>query len=169
MLDQTQEFETPDLKYPEDMVEIIRSGLAVTKNPKQIIVIGAGMSGLVAASLLKQAGHHVTILEGNNRIGGRVYTLRKPFTPGNYIDLGAMRIPETHKLVMEYIKRFNLPLNEFINSSSRDLLFVNNILTTRKQYEENPDILQYPLDEDEKGKTADKAFSFSNGTFTGII
>ncbi|PFA67128.1 amine oxidase [Bacillus sp. AFS015802] len=146
-----------ELKYPDDMLTIIRKGLKPSKS-KKIVIIGAGMSGLVAASILKKAGHDVTILEGNKRIGGRVYTVRKPFTSGNYLDAGAMRIPDNHQLVFEYIKRFNLPFQPFQNSTPRDLILVNNRLVTRKQYEENPDILQYPLPEEEKGKTASELF-----------
>ena len=39
---------------------------------KTIIIIGAGMSGLVAGYELARAGHDVTILEARDRIGGRV-------------------------------------------------------------------------------------------------
>lgn len=116
------------------------------------------MSGLIAASLLKQAGHDVTILEGNNRIGGRVFTVRHPFTIGNYLDFGAMRLPDNHKLVFEYIHRFKLPTNKFINSTPQDLIFVNSVLTTRAYYEKNPDVLGFPVLEHEKGKTASELF-----------
>ncbi|WP_173918636.1 flavin monoamine oxidase family protein [Halobacillus sp. Marseille-Q1614] len=149
-----REQEEFSLQYPDDMLSIIRYGLDETSSPKRVIIIGGGMAGLTAASLLKQAGHQVIILEGNNRIGGRVYTIREPFSPGNYLDMGAMRIPDNHSLVMEYINRFQLPVHTFNNSSPEDLIFVNNVLTTRKEYEENPDILNFPVDEDEKGKTA---------------
>ncbi len=37
-----------------------------------VIVIGAGLSGLYAASLLAEEGARVTVLEGRNRIGGRL-------------------------------------------------------------------------------------------------
>ena len=40
------------------------------KNPKNIIVIGAGINGLVAANYLVRAGHRVTLLERSDRIGG---------------------------------------------------------------------------------------------------
>lgn len=46
-----------------------------TKKPKKVIVVGAGMAGLVAAFELAQVGHDVIILESQTRVGGRVYTL----------------------------------------------------------------------------------------------
>ena len=41
-----------------------------------MIVIGAGMAGLVAAFELARQGHDPLVLEAQNRVGGRVYTLR---------------------------------------------------------------------------------------------
>lgn len=146
------------LQYPEDLLSLIQNGLPKKCPPKNVLIIGGGLSGLVSASLLKRAGHHVTILEGNDRIGGRVHTIRKPFTPNKYLDVGAMRIPNNHALVLEYIRHYQLPVNRFKNSNPNDLIYVNNVLTTRKEYEENPDILGFPVNEDEKGKTAAELF-----------
>ena len=42
----------------------------MTKTPKNITVIGAGINGLVAANYLARAGHHVTLLERSDRVGG---------------------------------------------------------------------------------------------------
>ena len=50
-------------------------------NKSDVIVIGAGLSGLNAALLLESSGMSVTVLEGRNRIGGRVQSLRN--IPGN--------------------------------------------------------------------------------------
>lgn len=136
------------------MRSIIRHGLKKTKKAKKIIVVGAGMSGLVASSLLKQAGHHVSILEANERIGGRIYTLRSPFTRGLYLEAGAMRIPSTHYLTLEYIRKFCLPIHQFINSTPNDILYANGMKTRLKNYEQNPNILRYPVEPWEKGKTA---------------
>ena len=46
-----------------------------TQKPKKVIVVGAGMAGLVATFELAQVGHDVMVLESQTRVGGRVYTL----------------------------------------------------------------------------------------------
>src|SRR5215210_4681618 len=71
---------------------------------KRVIILGAGLAGLSAAYQLTRAGHDVTILEARTRAGGRVHTLRAPFADGLHAEAGAMFIPESHDLVMQYIK-----------------------------------------------------------------
>lgn len=137
----------------ESMISIIRNGLPKTTSPRQIVIVGAGMAGLVSASLLKEAGHQVTILEGSDRVGGRVFTLRSPFHDGGYIEAGAMRIPSTHLLTLEYISKFRLPLNEFINTTPNDLFYVNGVKARRWMYEKKPSILRFPVAPKERGKT----------------
>ncbi|MGE7937187.1 flavin monoamine oxidase family protein [Bacillus paramycoides] len=140
----------------EKMLQIIHEGLAKTNNPKRITIAGAGISGLVAASLLKEAGHEVTIIEANNRIGGRVYTIRKPFSTGLYFNAGPMRIPETHDLTLAYIRKFKLKLNLFINKTSSDIIYTNNIRTRLNVFENDPSVLGYPVLKTERGKTAEE-------------
>src|ERR1044072_9191195 len=78
--------------------------------PKKIIIIGAGMAGLCAGYELTQAGHDVTILEARTIPGGRVHTIREPFSDGLYADAGAARIPDHHDLTLKYVKLFDVPL-----------------------------------------------------------
>lgn len=138
------------------MISTIRHGLNKTQIPKKILIIGAGMAGLVAASLLKEAGHNVTIFEASKRVGGRIYTKRSPFINGQYMEAGAMRIPNHHYLTLEYIKKFRLPVNSFINTTPNDLIFVNGIKTRQYLYQQNPDILGYPVAPHERGQTAEE-------------
>ncbi|MDM5238717.1 flavin monoamine oxidase family protein [Bacillus cereus] len=140
----------------ENMLHIINVGLLKTNKPKQIIIAGAGISGLVAASLLKEAGHKITIIEANNRIGGRVYTIREPFSAGLYFNAGPMRILDTHHLTLAYIRKFKLPLNLFINKTPSDIIYTNNKITRLDVFEKDPSVLGYPVLDKERGKTAEE-------------
>src|SRR5262249_58505134 len=82
-------------------------------SPKKVLVVGAGLAGLVAAYELTQAGHDVTILEAQLRPGGRVQTVREPFSDGLYTEAGAARIPDNHDLTLYYVKHFCLTLVPF--------------------------------------------------------
>lgn len=71
---------------------------------KRIVVVGAGMAGLSAARELKAAGFDVVVIEGRDRIGGRIYTNRSWGTP---IDLGASWIHESEGNPLTAIAREN--------------------------------------------------------------
>jgi monoamine oxidase len=45
---------------------------------EKIIIVGGGAAGLVAARVLAKKNYSVTILEANNRLGGRIHTLHDP-------------------------------------------------------------------------------------------
>jgi monoamine oxidase len=86
----------------------------ITRGPaKKVLILGAGMAGLVAGYELSQLGHEITILEARTRPGGRVHTLREPFSDGLFAEAGAARIPENHDLTLKYVKTFELPLEPF--------------------------------------------------------
>src|ERR1041385_3945329 len=91
--------------------------------PKEIIIIGPGMAGLSAGYELMHLGPAVTILEARARPGGRVHTLREPFSDGLYAEAGAARIPDNHDLTHKYVKEFALPLEPFYPSHLNALRF----------------------------------------------
>jgi monoamine oxidase len=90
-----------------------------------VLILGAGVAGLVAALELSRAGYKVQVLEYNNRVGGRSWTLKGgdtftelggftqhcEFAPGNYINPGPWRIPYHHTGLMHYCTRWACSLN----------------------------------------------------------
>lgn len=85
-----------------------------TRVPR-IAVLGAGMSGLVAAYELQRAGLPVKVFERSGRVGGRIETFRFPGTR-HLGELGAMRIPGRHVNTLHYVSEMGLKdrLSRFI-------------------------------------------------------
>ena len=98
-------------------------------NGRSVVILGAGIAGLVSAYELQRAGYRVTVLEARDRIGGRVWTIRggekivqtgRPdqhatFDPGLYFNAGAARIPSAHRVILGYARRFGVQLETFVN------------------------------------------------------
>lgn len=81
------------------------------RRPKTCVVIGAGLAGLSAAFKLKSAGWEVTVLDGRNRIGGRVFS--HTFKDTNLIcELGAEWVGESHERLHAMCSDFKIPLQK---------------------------------------------------------
>jgi len=76
-----------------------------------IIVIGAGISGLAAALDLTRAGIAVEILEARDRIGGRIFTQQDP-TLNHPIELGAEFVHGLAPEIWLPLQQHNLKVNE---------------------------------------------------------
>ncbi|MCV0429268.1 MAG: FAD-dependent oxidoreductase [Roseibium sp.] len=99
----------------------LKSVPASASAPK-VIVIGAGISGLAAAEKLSIHGLRVTLLEGRERIGGRLWTDRSLGAP---LDLGASWIHGIRgNPITKLAKRFSQPLYkwDYDNELTFDLL-----------------------------------------------
>ncbi|GAB3933858.1 hypothetical protein GCM10029976_041990 [Kribbella albertanoniae] len=86
------------------------AGTASAGRCKRILVLGAGLAGLSSAYQLMKAGYDVTVLEAQDRPGGRVLTVREPFQKGGHAEMGAIRIFDTHEYTNRYVKHFGLEL-----------------------------------------------------------
>ena len=64
-----------------------RAEPAAAATGRRVLIIGAGIAGLAAARALRRRGIEVLVIEGSDRIGGRIRTSRE--WPGVPIDLGA--------------------------------------------------------------------------------
>jgi monoamine oxidase len=80
-----------------------------------VIILGAGISGLYAAHLLEKRGVKVLILEGSDRVGGRMMT-----TPDG-VNLGGVEIGDGYKRIVGLAKEMNVDL-EPPHAGSRDML-----------------------------------------------
>lgn len=130
----------------QQYLEFIKNGIPKPKGSKKdVLVIGAGMAGMVSASMLRQVGHNVTIVEANTRVGGRVKTFRntaeKKYWEDDslYAEAGAMRLPNFHYMVMEYCKQLNVTLEPFYYVSVDKAQALNN---KEEGYRNNSD--RYP-------------------------
>jgi monoamine oxidase len=84
---------------------------------KRVVVIGAGVSGLIAARGLAQKGCEVTLLEAKERLGGRILTRRV----GNAIaELGAEFVHGRGERMLQAIREAKL---ELIDASAKNRLF----------------------------------------------
>src|SRR5215472_2664055 len=77
---------------------------------KKVVILGAGIAGLVAAYELRKAGFECTILEARKRPGGRSWTIRNgtkvelndtsaqtcEWQSDSYFNPGPARIPSIH-------------------------------------------------------------------------
>jgi monoamine oxidase len=104
--------------------------LTGAKPGASVLVLGAGLAGMLAAYELTKAGYKVKILELQGRSGGRCMTLRGGdtvtelgsvqkvgFAPGNYLNPGPWRIPYHHRTVLHYCKELGVALEPFMQSN----------------------------------------------------
>ena len=137
--------------------------------PRRVVVIGAGLAGLVAAFELKRQGHRVTVLEAQNRVGGRIYTLREPFAPGLYAEAGGMRIPRAHDLTLRYCELFGLPMRPFVMGNPRALVHLGGQRMTKAEADADPGRLPFQLEDRERGRTADDLWESAIGHLRAMV
>jgi monoamine oxidase len=98
---------------------------------RSVLVLGAGIAGLVSAWELRKAGYTVQVIEARDRVGGRNWTIRNgtrieytdgtvqvaDFAPGHYFNAGPARLPSHHRTILGYCREFGVELEAEVNSS----------------------------------------------------
>ena len=111
------------------------SGSAVSQSMgdgRRVVILGAGIAGLVTAYELDKLGYECTILEATARAGGRNltvrsgdrmeefnYTQRVEFDSEDhlYANMGPARIPYHHETILRYCTELHVPLEVFVNDN----------------------------------------------------
>jgi monoamine oxidase len=111
----------------------------------KVVILGAGIAGLVAAYELGKAGYDCTILEARDRVGGRNWTVRRGtkiemtggssqtcgFDEGLYFNSGPARLPSHHQNILGYCRELGVPLEVEINAC-RGAMIWNNVAPGQK-------------------------------------
>jgi len=101
-----------------------------------VVILGAGIAGLVAAYEMKQLGYDVTLLEARGRPGGRNWSVRGgdkivftdgatqtcTFDKGHYQNVGPARLPSIHGTMLGYCRKLGVELQVEVNTSRSSFL-----------------------------------------------
>lgn len=103
----------------------------------RVLVLGAGLSGLVAAYELGKLGYDCRVLEARDRVGGLQWAVRRgathtevngerqvcTFDEGQYVNVGPWRIPYSHEGVLGYCRELGVPVQVFLNESDESYFY----------------------------------------------
>ena len=102
----------------------------------KVVILGGGISGLVAAYEMRALGYDCTLLEARGRPGGRNWTIRggdkivftdgttqtSTWDAGNYQNFGPARLPSIHRTILGYCRKLGVELQVEVNTSRSSYL-----------------------------------------------
>lgn len=98
-------------------VSALQSGCLAFARPSasqaEVVVVGAGLAGLCCARRLQQAGVAVRVIEAQERVGGRVYSLRGHFPENQVAELGGELIDSGHLRMRRLAAELGLGLEDY--------------------------------------------------------
>jgi len=132
---------TPDYRPPAP------GDLPEGRRGRKVVVLGAGMAGLVTAYELGKAGYDCVILEAKDRVGGRNWTIRggtrqtdldgntqtARFSQGAYLNAGPARLPQSH-ITLDYCRELGVPVEVFVNQNANALIYNEQSGVAPQQY-----------------------------------
>lgn len=135
-----------------DPLTVIAHGLPARERRHRVIIVGAGLAGLAAGYELDRAGHDVVIIEAQGRVGGRIQTLREPFSDGLYAEAGGMRFPAAHDLTMAYVHAFGLRTSPFTMGNPNAYIYMHGRRMRQWEFARDPSLLGFAVHPHEQGQ-----------------
>jgi monoamine oxidase len=118
-----------------------RPRLRGTQANTRVLILGGGISGLIAGYELGKLNYDYRVLEARDWVGGLTWTVKRgaqhtemdtgerqvcDFDGDHYINAGAWRIPHSDEGILGYCKELGVPLQVFINASDANFLYEDN-------------------------------------------
>lgn len=96
----------------------------------RVVIIGAGLSGLVTAEKCSAAGDDVVVVEARDRVGGRLWSVHGELAHGQFGELGAETMYRGHENVLALARRLDLDAIAcgYFDPSAPPMLFGGQIL-----------------------------------------
>ena len=109
---------------------------ASTGKGTSVLILGAGIAGLVSAYELSAAGFKVKVLEARERLGGRNWSVRRgtkvalngepdqlcEWDHGLYQNVGPARLPSHHQGILGYARKLGVKLEIEVNTNRNALV-----------------------------------------------
>jgi len=94
--------------------EFVACASSQARGRERVVIVGAGIAGLVTALRLHDAGVDSTIYESSQRVGGRMHSERSYWDDGQHTEWCGAMVDSLHVNVHRLARRFNLGLLDTI-------------------------------------------------------
>jgi monoamine oxidase len=115
----------------QDLFSIATAPKKIRKD-RRLLVVGAGFAGLASAYEAQSVGYSVTVLEGQNKLGGRVWSL-SDVVPGKVVEGGGELIGLNHPTWLAYKDRFKLNLLKVTDSDDSPIVLRGHVLSHEEE------------------------------------
>lgn len=102
------------------------NGVNAGRREADVVIVGAGLSGLIAAREVLRAGREPLVLEASDRVGGRILT-EEP-VPGVFLELGAQWIGDTHHRMEALAAELDIPIYQQFEDGETTYEFAGEVL-----------------------------------------
>lgn len=90
--------------------QFVAFGSSQARGRERVVIVGAGIAGLVTARHLRDAGIAATIYESSTRVGGRMHSERRYWDDDQHTEWCGAMVDSTHLNIHRLARRFSLEL-----------------------------------------------------------